>query len=198
MQLRIPRLSLAAIIPMMSQAALFDAMIRLIGVGLVIFAVLLTSRWLTDLTAPRLVAKLPSAPAAPPENNLKLVIRLFGASEAPAQALDGIQLVGVFAGSRGGGFATFSTRSGAISVFTGGEVAPGVKLKQIERDRVILLSAGIQKELRMSESGGQPVIQVTPAPAIIPQSDSSNNAQEGESNYQAKRKQRGQHMQEVE
>ena len=162
---------------MMSRPALFDAAIRLLGLVLVVFAVFLASRWLTELTAPRLVAKLPSTPIALPENSLKMVGRLFGTSEARSQALDGLQLAGVFANSRGGGFATFRTRAGAISVFAGGDVAPGVRLKQIERDRVTIVSAGIQKELRLSEGGAQPstppgqaaVIPPQPIPANIPQ-----------------------------
>lgn len=61
-------------------------------------------------------------------------------------------LTGVFAGSRGGGFATIRTRTGDVHVFPGEEVAPGVILKQMERNRVILLSSGIEKELKLSES----------------------------------------------
>jgi hypothetical protein len=145
---------------------MFDAAIRLLGLVLVIFAVLLASRWLTEWTAPRPVAKLPSMPMAPPENSVKMVGKLFGTSEVRTQALDGLQLVGVFAGSKGGGFATFRTRSGAISVFTGDDIAPGVKLKQIERDRVVIVSAGIQKELRLAEGGGEVSSPIGQTPAI--------------------------------
>jgi hypothetical protein len=110
---------------------------------------------LTVLTAPRPVAKLPSTPIAPQENVLKSASRLFGVSEARAQVEETFQLVGVFANSKGGGFATFNTRNGPISIFAGNEIVPGVRLKQIERDRVIVLSSGIQRELRLPEHGGQ-------------------------------------------
>ncbi len=175
----------AAIIPRMSRPAFFDATIRLLGLLIVIFAVLLTSRWLTELTAPRLVAKLPSMPIAAPENSLKTVGKLFGTSKARSESLDGLYLAGLFSGSRGSGFATFRTRSGSISVFPGGEISPGVTLKQIEKDRVIVLSAGVQKELRLNEGGMQPaspsgqtaVIAPQPLPAANTQGVESGNPQ---------------------
>ncbi len=181
-----------ASIPTLSGPALFDAGIRSLGVVFILFSVALTSGWLTVLTAPRPVANLPSKPIAPQENSLKLVSRLFGVGEARPQIDEALQLVGVFANSKGGGFATFNTRNGAISVFAGNEIVPGVKLKQIERDRVIILSAGAQKELRLSQGGGQqsPPIGQTPAPSqqatpSIPQSVETN--QQASSNRRAAR-----------
>lgn len=163
---------------------MFDASVRLLGLLLILLAVLLAGRWLTELTAPRPVAKLPSISIAPQENNLKLVSKLFGAGETQSQALDGLQLAGVFANSRGGGFATFRTRSGAISVFAGGDIVPGVKLKQIEGDRVIVTSAGIQKELRLSEGGAQSSAPPGQSALLTPQQISANISQAVEASQQ--------------
>lgn len=188
---------------------MFDVAIRWLGPFLMLLAVLLAGRWLTELTAPRPVAKLPSISIAPQENSLKLVGKLFGAGEAQTQSLDGLQLAGVFANSRGGGFATFRTRSGAISVFAGGEIVPGVKLKQIEGDRVIITSAAGQKELRLSEGGAQssttPQGSAAPQGATTPQGKSvpltpeqisANIAQAVEANQQASQSRRAARPQE--
>ena len=132
---------------------MFDSGARLLAVAFSLAAVILAGRWLTELTAPRPVAELPSAPMTQPGSSLKTISRLFGTGSTQSQALAGLYLTGVFAGSRGGGFATLHTRAGDVPVFQGEEVAPGVILKQIESDRVILLSSGTNKELRLNESG---------------------------------------------
>jgi hypothetical protein len=131
--------------------ALFDASIHLLGVAIALGAIILASRWLTELSAPRPVASLPSAALVPPESSIKTIGRLFGTSETRPQAVEGLRLTGVFAGSKGGGFATFQTHTGAVSVFPGDEVVPGVTLKQIERDRVILYTADSKRELLLNE-----------------------------------------------
>lgn len=140
---------------------MLDSGIRLLGVAFALAAIILASRWLTELTAPRPVAELPSAALTPPEPSTKTVSRLFGAAGAPSQVLEGLHLTGVFSGSKGGGFATIHTQTGDVPVFPGDEVAPGIILKQIESDRVILLSSGTQKELRLHEDN-------TPAAAAPP------------------------------
>ena len=146
--------------------ALFDASTRLLGLAVALGAIVLAGHWLTELSAPRPVARLPSAALVQPEaGNL---IPLFGGGEAHTQAIEGLTLSGVFAGSRAGGFATFRTPAGAVSIFPGEEVVPGVTLKQIERDRVILQSAATTKELLLSmgpvsADSGQPAAPVTPA-----------------------------------
>lgn len=146
---------------------MFDSGARLLAVAFPLVAVILAGRWLTELTAPRPVAELPSAPMAQPDSNLKTISRLFGTGSTQSQALEGLYLTGVFAGSRGGGFATMHTRAGDVPVFRGDEVVPGVIVKQIERDRVILLSSGTQKELRLNESSA-------PAAAPAPRASPSN------------------------
>jgi hypothetical protein len=161
--LKLPRLSL----PRVSSApVVYDAALRFLGVAFLLAAVILAAGWLTQLTAPRPVAKLPSTVLAAPDDSLKMIGRLFGVSQARSQVIEGLRLTGVYAGSGGGGFATFRTRSGEVSVFAGNEIAPGVKLKQIERDRVIILNAGMQQELRLEEEGGAPT--APPAQGIAP------------------------------
>jgi hypothetical protein len=152
-------------LPTLSGPVIFDSGARLLAVAFSLAAVILAGRWLTELTAPRPVAELPSTPMTQPDSNLSTISRLFGTGTTQSQALEGLHLTGVFAGSRGGGFATIHTRAGDMPVFRGDEVAPGVIVKQIESDRVILLNLGTQKELRLQE-GYAPV--VAPAPQASP------------------------------
>jgi hypothetical protein len=143
----------------MSRPALFDALIRRLGTLFAVMAILLASRWLTELTAPRPVGKLPAAPAAPTDNGDRMIGRIFGIGETKPVATDGLLLTGMFATSKGGGFATFRTPGGAVSTFAGDEVMPGVLLKAVERDRVTVLVAGVPKELMLvvnSPASGQP------------------------------------------
>lgn len=166
-------------IPTLPVPALFDASIRLLGVAVVLGGIILASQWLTELTAPRPVARLPSAAAIQPETSSKTIGRLFGASEARPQVVEGLQLTGVFVGSKGGGFATFHTRTGAVSAFPGDEVVPGVRLKQIERDRVILLATDSMKELLLNGDRG-PTGAVPVQAAASPNSRHAGNRRQEE------------------
>ena len=139
-------------LPALSGPVLFDFAARLLAVAFTLAAILLAGHWLTELTAPRPIAVLPSAAIAPPESSSGKIIRLFGSGIVQSQALEGLHLTGVFTGSRGGGFATIHTRTGDVPVFPGDEVVPGVILKQIEGNRVILLTSGTEKELKLRES----------------------------------------------
>jgi len=112
--------------PALSGPALFDSAARLLTVAFSLAAIFLAGRWLTELTAPRPVAELPSAPMAQPVTATGTVSRLFGSGNIESQTLEGMYLTGVFAGSRGGGFATIRTRTGDVHVFPGEEVAPGL------------------------------------------------------------------------
>jgi hypothetical protein len=152
---------------------MFDTGARLLAVAFTLAGIMLAGRWLTELTAPRPVAELPSAAIAQPESNTKTVSRLFGNAGTQAPSLEGLQLTGVYAGSRGGGFATIHTRTGDVSVFPGEEVVPGVILKQMERDRVILLSSGTQKELRLRETSASAAPASPKSPAERPRQPTS-------------------------
>ncbi len=140
----------------LSGPALFDSAARLFTVVFTLAAIILAGRWLTELTAPRPVAELPSATVAQPVSGTGAVSRLFGGGDVESQTLEGFHLTGVFAGLRGGGFATIRTRTGDVHVFPGEEVVPGVTLKQMESDRVILLSSGVEKELKLRDNPAPP------------------------------------------
>jgi hypothetical protein len=120
-------------------------------VAFALAGIVLAAWWLTRLTAPRPVAELPSAVIAQPESGTGTISRLFAIADVKSEDVEGLQLTGVYAGTRGGGFATIRTRSGDVHAFPGDEVAPGVVLKHIERDRVILLASGVEKELMLPE-----------------------------------------------
>ena len=104
-----------------------------------------------------------------PDNSTMMIIRLFGVGQVRSESIEGLRLTGIYAGSRSGGFATFNSKKGAISVFVGDEIVPGVKLKTIERDRVIVLTSGAQQELQLQGSSGSatsPSTQTTSQPTI--------------------------------
>jgi hypothetical protein len=138
--------------PSMSGPAIFDSAGRLLTVAFALAGIILAAWWSTRLTAPRPVAELPSAVIAQPESGTGTISRLFATADVKSEDVEGLQLTGVYAGTRGGGFATIRTRSGDVHAFPGDEVAPGVVLKHIERDRVILLASGVEKELMLPET----------------------------------------------
>jgi hypothetical protein len=158
---------------------MFDSAARLFSVAFALAAIMLAGRWLTELTAPRPVAELPSAAMTQPEPVTKTVSRLFGSGgSVQAQALEGLHLTGVFAGSKGGGFATIHTRTGDVPVFPGDEVAPGIILKQIESNRVILLTSGTQKELQLQENNAPITASIRQATASTRQASPSPRLQQ--------------------
>jgi len=144
---KIERLNL----PPLSGPAIFDSAGRLLTVAFALAGIILAAWWLTRLTAPRPVAELPSAVIAQPESGTGTISRLFATADVKSEDVEGLQLTGVYAGTRGGGFATIRTRSGDVHAFPGDEVVPGIVLKHIERDRVILLVSGVEKELMLPE-----------------------------------------------
>ena len=150
----------------LSVPALFEATARVLGVVVVLAGVFLASHWLTELTAPRPVARLADTTQAAPDGGGKSITRLFSAGAVQTQAIDGLTLTGVFAGAQGGGFATFRTPKGALSVFPGEEIVAGIRLKQVQKDRVILLSAEATQEIRLnSDTGGAGAAAPIPAGA---------------------------------
>jgi hypothetical protein len=145
---KIERLNL----PSLSGPAIFDSAGRLLTVAFALAGIILAAWWLTRLTAPRPVAELPSAIIAQPESGTGTISRLFATADVKSEDIEGLQLTGVYSGTRGGGFATITTRTGNVHVFPGDEVVPGIVLKHIERDRVILLVSGVEKELMFPET----------------------------------------------
>jgi hypothetical protein len=157
---RIERLHLSKL----SGPALVDAAARLLVLGFAIAAVLLSGRWLTTLTAPRPVAELPATPMLQQQLASASVTRLFAAASVASPVVEGLQLTGVFSGSRGGGFATLRTGAGEVHAFRGDEVAPGVVVKDIAGDRVILIAAGVERELKLAADAGGQTAAPSPSP----------------------------------
>jgi hypothetical protein len=139
-------------LPALSGPSIFDSAARVLTVVFALAAIILAGQWLTELTSPRPVAELPSANIAQPEAATGTISRLFAGESVQSQDIEGLQLTGVYAGTGGGGFATIRTRTGDVHAFPGDEVAPGVILKHMETDRVILLSSGVEKELMLPET----------------------------------------------
>ncbi|MCU0810370.1 MAG: hypothetical protein MUE59_04910 [Thiobacillaceae bacterium] len=137
--------------PTLSGPAIFDSAARLSTAAFALVAVLLAGSWLSELTAPRPVAELPSTAMVQSESATGSISRLFATADVKSADVEGLQLTGVYAGTRGGGFATIATRTGNVHVFPGDEVVPGIVLKHIERDRVTLLASGVEKELMLPE-----------------------------------------------
>lgn len=160
-----------------SPPATFEISISLIGITFTLAAVILAAWWLTHLTAPRPVAKLPSSPMAFSDNSAMMISRLFGVAGMRTESIEGLRLTGVYAGSRGGGFATFNSKKGAISVFVGDEIVPGVVLKMMKNDRVTVLAAGAQKELQLRGDSGSTAPSNT-HPASQPSSVQARQPQE--------------------
>jgi hypothetical protein len=136
----------------LSGPAIFDSAARLSTAAFTLIAVLLAGSWLSELTAPRPVAELPSTAMVQSESATGSISRLFATADVKSEDIEGLQLTGVYSGTRGGGFATITTRTGNVHVFPGDEVVPGIVLKHIERDRVILLVSGVEKELMFPET----------------------------------------------
>lgn len=153
-------------LPSLSGPAVFDYAARLMVIGFALAAVVLLGRWLTEITAPRPVAELPATPMLQQQLASASVTRLFAPASVDSPVVEGLQLTGVFSGSRGGGFATLRTPAGEVHAFRGDEVVPGVVVKDIAGDRVILLAAGVEKELKLAEDGGGEVAAPPPGPAF--------------------------------
>jgi general secretion pathway protein C len=76
-------------------------------------------------------------------------VAVSGAAPVQGATLSGARLVGVFTGARG--FAVFTKDSGKTQngVALGEEVVPGVKLVEIDKDSVVLESAGARQKIEL-------------------------------------------------
>lgn len=138
--------------------------IRLLRLVLALAVLALVAVWLTRLGAPRPVAALP-VPATPSQAvNAAAVLKVFGIGGQAAQTA-GIELTGLYARANGQGFATFRTPRGPLSGNAGDEIQPGVRLRQVGADHVLLLVDGA--ELRL-ELPAQPSTPFNPAPPTQP------------------------------
>lgn len=119
---------------------------RLLRLALAAAALVLAASWATRLAAPRPVAVLPSQPAQAPAPDVADAVRVFGLGGAAAEAA-GIELTGIYAGGRRGGFATFRTPQGPASGVAGDPVRPGVVLQEVASDHVVLNVNGREQRL---------------------------------------------------
>ncbi|MEO5693740.1 MAG: type II secretion system protein N [Usitatibacter sp.] len=105
--------------------------------------------WTWNFAAP---ARQAAVPAAGGDVDMTAVARLFGASApgSPAQAsTSGLRLKGVIAPTPGvAASAIFSLGSGRdVAVYIEREVQPGVKLKEVKADHVIVARAGVDERI---------------------------------------------------
>jgi hypothetical protein len=147
---------------------MLDSATRLLALAFILAATVLAGHWATMLTAPRPVAVLPTTSISLSASSTQAISHLFssGTTTQP-QVLSGYRLTGIYAGTKGGGFATIYTPNGEVSAFAGDDVAPGIVLKQIDKDRVTLTSGGVERELKLPE-GNAPV--ASPSAASPPNS----------------------------
>lgn len=132
-------------------------------VSLILAVVLVTSvtEWLLVFTARRTPAEpvrvLEAAAVEPAQvADVMPVARLFGAGSASESA--GIRALGVMAeGGTGRGIAVLGVEGKPAKSYRSGDlVAPGVVLKEVTKDGVVLSRAGVAQELRISKGPATP------------------------------------------
>lgn len=137
----------------------------LLVVALVIVLAWQLAYWTWTFAAPAAVA---AAPAAADDVDMAAVARLFGASApgAASQAsASGMRLKGVIAPTPGvAASAIFSLGSGRdVAVYIDREVQPGVRLKEVKADHVIVARGGVDERIdlekaraKLATAGGVP------------------------------------------
>ena len=108
-----------------------------------------TWTWFGPKPAPRL-----EAPPAQ-QSRVKAAYTLFGGqrSAAPAPTALAIKLLGVVASSAAGtGFAVIQVEANkTLAVREGGDVAPGIRLAQVDKGQVVLERNGVRETLTLPE-----------------------------------------------
>jgi len=95
----------------------------------------------------------PRAPSAAPQSDLTVLTRFNpfagqGAAAGPAATGDGLRLYGVRAGGDGQGSAIIGTPDGKQTSYAVGEtIAPGVTLRSVQSDHVVLSRGGAPSRL---------------------------------------------------
>jgi general secretion pathway protein C len=105
------------------------------------------------------VMKIAGGPPAPdpkslnravdaPVQTFREPVALFGNSQV--QALTNVKLLGVIAGDKGAGRAILSVNDGPPKSYaSGAQVAPGMKLKAVEKFAVVLDNAGVESRVQL-------------------------------------------------
>ena len=130
----------------------------LVVAALVIVLAWQLARWTWIFATPP-VASSSSGPTAEAPVDLAVAAKLFGGSASHSTAggaASTLRLKGVVAPTPGvAASAIFSTGSGRdLSIFIGSEVQPGVKLKEVHPDHVILARAGIDERIDLEAPKG--------------------------------------------
>ncbi len=119
------------------------------------------AHWTWVFLSPPAVGRA-DAQAAAGSVDLAAIGRLFGApapgSAAPSSALGGLRLKGVVAPTPGvAASAIFSTGAGRdVSVFLGGEIAPGLTLAEVLPDHVIVARGGDRERVDLEAAHSAP------------------------------------------
>jgi general secretion pathway protein C len=131
----------------------------LIVAALVIVLAYQLAHWTWIFATPREIAT--AAPSAGASADIATAAKLFGgnASQAAASGASTLRLKGVVAPTPGvAASAIFSTGAPRdVSIFVGSDVQPGVKLKEVHPDHVILARAGIDERIDLEAPKGSPV-----------------------------------------
>ncbi|NTV97143.1 MAG: hypothetical protein HGA75_17300, partial [Thiobacillus sp.] len=77
------------------------------------------------------------------------VMKVFGLGGGQGAQAVGIELTGLYARADGRGFATLRTPRGPLSGIAGEEILPGVRLRQVGNDHVILMIDGSERRLEL-------------------------------------------------
>jgi general secretion pathway protein C len=133
------------------------------AVGIILAALLVASvtEWVLTLSARRTPAEpVRVVDAAPVESvqatDVTPVARLFGAGSA--SDVGGIRALGVMAeGGTGRGIAVLGIEGKPAKSYRSGDtVAPGVILKEVRKDGVVISRAGVAQELRLTKTPAPP------------------------------------------
>ena len=158
----------------------------LVVAALVIVLAYQLAHWTWIFATPPAIAS--SAPSSQAAADIATAAKLFGGSAAQANAgtSSTLRLKGVVAPTPGvAASAIFSTGSGRdVSIFVGSEVQPGVKLKEVHPDHVILARTGIDERIDLEQRKGG-AVSTQPARMV---GFKINVARTGANNYTFSRK----------
>ena len=134
--------------------------VRLVSVVLAVLLVASVTEWLLRFSARRASAQpVRVLPASATDVRLQVsdtapIARLFGAGTA-SDTSGNIRALGVMADEASGrGIAVLAVGAQPAKAYRSGQsVAPGVVLKEVRKDRVVLARAGVLQELRVPVRG---------------------------------------------
>lgn len=134
-------------------------LVRLLNAALLILAAAVGAHWFWIFAAPAVTAPMetPIAAAAHPAAVIQRA-HLFGATANAPQAAPvrtDLVLRGIYANPDGGMAVIALDRGRMVTVRTGEEIAPGIKLERVLRDHVFVNQGGISQRIDLPQ--GQPL-----------------------------------------